>query len=187
MIQRKSISFLVFFVVVALPALASPARYAITAEQVATAVTGQGVHVSPDQVVLLTRVVAQVDAPKLIVKSVDRVGPERAIARLECADSEQCLPFIVSIRMAGSKNADLIAAPSNFLPSARSQTRPARIAVRAGSQAILLLDGPHVHISLAVICLENGAPGQTIRATDQDHRQIYTVRVTQDGILEGRL
>jgi hypothetical protein len=187
MIQRRSIFSLLLCTAVALPALANPARYAITAGQVAAAVANQGMQVSPDQVVLLTGVVANVAAPELKVKSIDRMGPERAIARLECADSEQCLPFVVSIRLSANESADPVVAPSHFLQRASLQSRPAPIAVRAGSTVILLLDGPHVHISLTVICLENGAPGQTIRATDRDHRQFYMARVTQDGFLEGRL
>ena len=37
-----------------------------------------------------------------------------------------------------------------------------------------------------MICLENGAPGQTIRATSPDHRQIYTAQVGEDGSAEGK-
>lgn len=167
MMQRRSIFFLVFCTAAALPALGSPVRYAITADQVAAAVANQGMQVSPDQVVLLTGVVAHVAAPELKVKSVDRMGPQRAIARLECADSGQCLPFVVSIRLAENGSTDLVSAPTHSSLPARSQFRPAPIVVRAGSTAILLLNGVHVHISLAVICLENGTPGQLIRATDR--------------------
>jgi hypothetical protein len=40
---------------------------------------------------------------------------------------------------------------------------PQTFVVRAGSRAILLLDGGHVHVRLNVVCLENGAAGQRIR------------------------
>jgi hypothetical protein len=184
--QRWSILSLILSAAAALPALAGTAHYAITAEQVAAAVNSQGAQISPDQIALLTGVVANVAAPRLTVKSIDRMGPERAVARLECADTEQCLPFIVSIRLNTGANSDVVSTLSRSTPTS-SQTRPAPIVVRAGSPTILLLNGPHVQITLGVICLDNGAVGQTIRATDRDRRQIFTAHVMQGGVLEGRL
>ncbi len=184
--QCRLILFLVVSIAAALPAVANPAHYAITAEQVAAAVNNQGMQISPDQVVLLTGVVANVAAPRLTVKSIDRTGPERAIARIECADAAQCLPFVVSIRLNAGES-DEVPSTSSRLLSTSSQAKPAPIVVRAGSPAILLLDGAHVHVSLGVICLDNGAVGQIVRATDRDRRQIFIARVAQSGVLEGRL
>jgi hypothetical protein len=186
MTRYKPIFFLILCAAAALPALAGPARYVITAEQAAAAVTAAGVQVAPDRILLLTEVVANVAAPALKVTSIDRMSPERAIARIECADAQQCLPFMVSIHLTESNGADSLAAASRLL-QASVRGKPAPLAVRAGSAAILLLNGAHVHISLGVICLENGSVGQTIRATDRDRHQIYIARVTQDGVLEGRL
>jgi flagella basal body P-ring formation protein FlgA len=50
-----------------------------------------------------------------------------------------------------------------------------------------MLDGTHVHVRLSVICLENGAQGQMIRAASQDHQLMFRVKVAGDGTLEGRL
>jgi len=185
MIRHKSIAVLALFTAVALPSLATPGRYAVTAEQVAAAVSNQAVPVSPDQITLLSGVVATVAIPELRVTSVSREGDQRAIARLECADSSQCLPFVVALRVDHFTSA--YRAPVSSQRAAATRYRPADFAVRAGSAATLLLDGPHVHINLNVICLENGAPGQIIHATDRDRRQVYTAQVVQDGILEGRL
>lgn len=185
--QRNSILSVVLGAAVALPVLAAPGRYAISAGQIAAAVTNYGMQVSPDQVNLLAGVVANVAAPELKIKSIDPAGSQRAIARLECVDSEQCLPFIVSIQLAQGGIPASVSAPSHGSLASPSQNRPAAVIIRAGSPAILLLDGAHVHISLAVICLDNGALGQTVRATDKDHRQTYMARVSQDGTLEGRL
>lgn len=187
MMLRKPILFPILCAVMAVPALANPARYAITADEVAAAVSDQGTPVAPSQIVLLTDVVADVAVPELKVKSIDSAGPERATARLECVDSAQCLPFVVSIRMPANSSLSIAATSSHLLPAAVSRNRPAPIVVHAGSPAMLLLDGPHVHISLTVICLQNGSPGQFIQATDHDRHQKYIARVTQDGLLEGRL
>jgi hypothetical protein len=135
---------------------------------------------------LLSGVLANVAAPELRVKSIDRAGNQRAIARLECADSEQCLPFVVALRLGRTESAEPVS-PSLQRTAPIPRTRPAALAVRAGAPATLLLEGPHVQINLNVICLENGAPGQTIHVTDRDRRQVYTAQVLQDGIVEGRL
>jgi hypothetical protein len=182
----KLILFLALSIAAALPAAANPLHYAITTEQVAAAINGQGMQISPNEIVLLTDVVANVAAPRLAVRSIDRMAPEHAIARMECVDAQQCLPFMVSIRVNAGDPTDIVSPLSHSLP-ASSPVRPAPMVVRAGSPAILQLDGTHVHITLSVICLDNGALGQTIRATDHDRRQIYIARVLQGGVLEGRL
>jgi hypothetical protein len=180
---RRSISCLILFVVAALPSTAASGHYAITTDWIAAAVSSSGMQVSPAQVTLLTSVVANITDPELKVKSIDRSNGSRAVARLECVNPEQCLPFIVTLHI----NLETDPALSGRPAPAVTQTRPSVPLVRAGTPATLLLEGTHVHISLSVICLENGVTGQTIRAASRDHRQMYTVQVLRDGTLEGRL
>jgi hypothetical protein len=168
----------------ALPALAAPGRYAITTERIAQAVSNNGVQVAPGQVSLFTGVVASVANPELKVQSIDRAGSQGVIARIACADSQQCLPFLVALHVKDDDAA--MAAVARTAPAA-STFRPGVFAVRQGATTALFLDGMHVHISLSVICLENGAPGQTIRATTTDRHQVFTVQVASDGTLRGRL
>jgi hypothetical protein len=168
----------------ALSALAASGRYDITTERIATAVTNSGVQVAPDQVTLFTNVVASVANPELKVQSIDRTGDGHAIARVACTDSAQCLPFMVTLRVSNGANLEIA---SNRPVSYGSTYKPAQFAVRQGSTTALFLDGAHVHISLSAICLENGVPGQTIRATSLDRHQTFTAQVTSDGTLRGRL
>ncbi len=182
--RRGSILFWIVFAVMALPALAAPGRYAITTEQVAAAVSSSGVAVSSNQVRLFTDVVANVNNPTLRVQSIHRAGDRGVVARMACADSEQCLPFMVALQVRDSETAE---AASYRSVSTASTFRQAAFAVRQGSTTALYLDGTHVHISLSVICLENGVPGQTIRATSLDRLQVFTVQVASDGTLRGRL
>jgi len=170
--------------VTALPALAAPGRYAITTERIAAAVSGNGVQVTPEQVTLFTGVVASVANPELKVQSIDRSGDGQAIARIVCADTAQCLPFLVTLRVA---NAASIEIASNRPAYYAATSRPAQFVVRQGARTALYLDGAHVHISLSAISLENGVPGQLIRATSLDRRQVFTVQVAGDGTLRGRL
>ena len=167
-----------------LPASAAPGRYAITTERIAEAISNRGVQVSPQQVTLLAGVVASVANPELNVQSIDRTGNEGVIARIACADSAQCLPFFVALHVQDAQIASVtVVNPTAAVPAAR----PPVFAVRQGATTALFLDGAHVHISLSAICLENGVPGQTIRATSVDRRQVFTVQVASNGTLRGRL
>jgi hypothetical protein len=183
MMQLRPILSWIFIAMAALPAAAAPRRYAITTERIAAALSNGGVPVLPEQVTLPANVVASTADPVLKVMSIDRAGGQRALARLECASSQQCLPFIVTLRV----SMEPAEASPRVQAAVFSSPRPSTPLVRAGSPATLHLEGAHIHISLSVICLENGAMGQTIRATSKDRHQVYTVQVVRDGVLEGRL
>jgi flagella basal body P-ring formation protein FlgA len=180
MLQRRNILLVVVSAAAALPALAAAPQYHLTAEQVAAAVRGAGVQVTPEKVSLLADVTATVPQPLLKVKSIEPAGSDRAVARVECADSSQCLPFFVALHVgAGTLG-------STVLPGAQT-SRSSVTLVRPGERAVLLLEGPHVQITLPVICLENGALGQTIRLSSPDRRLFYTAQVASGGLLRGRL
>ena len=187
MTLRRYISFWTLGASVALPAMAATERHVVTTEQIAAAVSSAGMQVSPEQVSLLATVVASTPDPQLKVRSIEPSGQQRAIARLECADREQCLPFFVAIRLngqhdAGSSNTDKPAAPT-VIPAKMQAAAPV---VRRGASAMLLLDGDHVQIKIPVTCLENGTTGQTIQAADKDHHQVYTAQVVSENLLRGR-
>jgi len=95
------------------------------------------------------------------------------------------LPFFVAVSWSQAEAAQ--PALAAFSSSATSQTGSNSYVVRAGSPAVLLIEGDHIHIQIQVVCLENGAPGQTIRASSKDHRQTYTAKVGEDAVLRGKL
>jgi hypothetical protein len=170
-----------------LPALADRG-FAISPAAVAAAMKGAGIDASPDQIALLSDVVASTAEPVLRVQSVHPWGDHRFMVRIECATQTQCLPFMVSLHLAQDGEASL----GWISRSIQATTAPHRIVapsvlVHALSPATLLLDGDHVHIRLTVICLQNGAVGQIIRATDKTHHVVYSAEVTDNGILKGRL
>ncbi len=173
-------------VAVALPALAASAHYAIRPERVAGAMAGMGMQVSPSQLSMLTDAVATTADPQLKVDSVQRWPGDRVMVRIECANREECLPFFVSVRM-GSSDSDQQAMANVAMTADRNNRRPAAMAVRAGAPATLYLDGDHIHIRVAVVCLQSGAVGQTIRAEGPDHQRTYMAQVAGDGVLKGRL
>ena len=186
MTRHSLISVLILSATLASPALAAtPGRAPITAEQVAAAINSAGIKVSANEVVLLSDVVAKTASPALKVESMERWGDRRMRVRLNCAKAEDCLPFFVAVSWSQTEAAQ--PALAGFSSSATSQTGPNSYVVRAGSPAVLLIEGDHIHIQIQVVCLENGAPGQTIRASSKDHRQIYTAKVGEDAVLRGKL
>jgi hypothetical protein len=181
MTRNWMISALTFSVALALPAATPSGHVAITATQIAFAITGAGMSISADQVSLLTDVVAASASPRLEVQSMEPWGDRRMRVRLSCASREDCLPFFVAVRL----NQDNTARSASN--SSQAKIDPKSFVVRSGASAILLLDGAHVHIRIAVVCLENGAPGQTIRVASRDHRQTYMAKVVDETVLRASL
>lgn len=183
----------IFIAVAPWPAFAAPERYQISPGQVAATVNRMGVQIAPSQVTLLADIVATTPAPELQVRLLQQLDADRFMVRLECANKGDCVPFMASIQATQSGAAQLASISSrqslNGGTASRtaSQPRPESIVIRSGSQAVLQLEGDHIQIRIPVICLQNGAAGQTIRATDKDHRRIYAAQVVDMGILRGRL
>jgi hypothetical protein len=182
----KPVHFILMWLL-AVPAMAATGHYAISPQQVAAAIAGMGVPVVPGQVSLLSDVVANTASPHLLVDSIQRWGASGMMARLQCESQEECLPFFVKLRLQdGTPQPVLTSAPQ--AAAAPVQAKPAaRLLMRAGSPAVLLLDGPHVQIRVSVVCLDSGAMGQTVHAADPDHRQVYAAQVIAAGVLKGRL
>ncbi|MFZ0746333.1 MAG: hypothetical protein WAM85_18135 [Terracidiphilus sp.] len=189
MTQQKLILAWVLLVFTASPAFAASRHFPIRTEVIASALTGIGIQVLPEQVMLMTDVVATTNAPRLSIRSMEKSSDHRIIVRLECTMPEECLPFFVSIhssegngeQQSSSKAGASLASVPEF--NSRSKT----FAIRSGSPATLLLDSDRVHIRISVICLENGAAGQKIRVTSPDHRQAYTAEVIDGTLLRGKL
>ncbi len=193
MIRYKPIVAGMVFVSLAWPALAASRHYSISTEQIAATVDKLGMQVTSNQVTLLTDVVAATPAPVLQVQSLERLGADRFLVRLDCETREDCLPFMVNVRVDEGSAAQIAAIVSQLsllkgaIPGSAPRPQPESIVIRSGSKATLLLEGEHIHITIPVICLDSGAAGQKIRATDKEHRRIYTAQVIEDGLLQGRL
>jgi hypothetical protein len=171
----------------AVASAAAPGRYPISTEQIAATVNRMGMQITPAQVTLLSEVVATTTAPQLAVRSIEPWGNQRMMARLECASREQCLPFLVGIQTGEGNTAEL----AGLLPKANSPATSAigskAYAVRTGSPAVLELEGERVHIRIAVVCLENGTLGQTVRVSVKDRHLVYVAQVVDNNIVKGKL
>jgi hypothetical protein len=188
MTRPRLILILTLFAALACTGPAAFGQYAISVQQISAAINKTGLQIAPDQVTLLTDVVATKQDPALAVRSLQRSGASSAMVRLECENRKECLAFFVSVRVRPGNEAQLPAASSSAtLGGSAVQSRSAPIVVRTGTPAKLELDGDRVHICIPVICLENGRAGQRIHATDKEHRQIYTAAVVESGLLRGSL
>jgi hypothetical protein len=164
---------------------ATPGHYSISTDNVAATISASGMTVSPEQITFLTDVVATKPAPALKLRSVEKIGSERLSARMECIESDECLPFFVAIQT-GQQSEQQIAAISTSYAPAGTTSRAAAV-VRAGTTVNLFLDGEHIHIRIPVKCLESGAPGQTIRVEEKSNRLVYTAQVVDGSAVRGRL
>ena len=163
-------------------------HYVITADCVAAAISRAGVEVSPDQIAFLAGAVATKPAPALKLRSAEKLDNDRLLARMECVNDQECLPFFVHVQ-AGQGNEAQIAAISRAVSSSRTAIQPGAgpVVVHSGSRVTLMLDGDHVHIRMAAICLQSGAPGQLIRVSDANRRLIYPAQVIDASAVKGRL
>jgi hypothetical protein len=169
-----------------LSAVAASGHVSITADQVAAAISGSAMAVTPEQVTLLTEVVSKTNAPTLTVQSIEPWGSHRVKVRIACADQEECLPFYVAVRFGDENNAKPVTRYSGDTSGLNAAPGQGYV-VRAGSRAILLIDNGHVHVRLNVVCLENGAAGQRIRVECKDPKQTYFAKVLNGGVLRGSL
>jgi len=171
---------------VALPSFAASARYAISPDRIAGAMAAMGMQVSTAQLTMLSDAVAATADPQLRVQSMQRWPGDRVVVRMECATQRQCLPFFVSVRLGNGASSQLAMSNTEALTPHNLRTAPTP-AVHSGEPATLFIEGDHIHIRVAVVCLQNGTVGQTIRAEGPDHQQTYTAQVTGNGVLKGRL
>jgi len=162
-------------------------HYAISAMNVAETVSRAGIAVSPDRIALPAEVVATTLSPALRVHSVEKLGNDRLLARVECVKSSQCLPFLVQIQLREGSEAKIDVPGAEATKPLRTMQADSALALRSGSPVTLMLDGDHVHVRMRAICLQGGAPGQIIRVTDTNHRLIYSAQVVGTSLVQGRL
>ena len=165
------------------------ARAPITAAEVAAAISEAGMAITAEQVTLLTDITSATASPSLKVDLIEPWGDHRMKVRLDCASGQECMPFFVAVRCAQQLAAEPGTTAMNHSPAPAAPARvdPKSILMHTGAPATLFLEGGRVHIRLAVICLENGALGQTIRVASRDHRQTYVATIVDEEVLRASL
>ena len=163
-------------------------RFALTAGQVAQALSVRGIPATGEQVTLLARVVATKPHPELDILSVEPSSqgqlsphsPARSRVKLACHLPGECLPFYAIV---SSSESTVRPAANTSDPSTLNSK--SEIVMRAGTHATLMMDDDRSHIQVAVISLENGMAGHRIRVSSPDHKQVYFGEVVSASLLKG--
>jgi hypothetical protein len=170
----------------------SPARFALTAPQVARALSDGGIQTTGEQVSLLTRVVATEPSPKLDILAVETLGKGpvaghsvRARVKLACHLPGKCLPFYAIVSSPKTVAGSTTVASSAYVFGNPRVNANSEVTMKVGTRATLLMDDQRAHIQVAVISLENGMVGHRIRVASPDHKQTYVGEVVNARLLRG--
>jgi hypothetical protein len=167
-------------------------HFVLTAQLVARVLSDRGMPVTGDHVSLLANVVATEPHPLLDILSVkpwgnEASGPQaasRSLVKLACRSTDVCLPFYAVVT--GPDSSGKATPPKSVsYPVSNGVPRSALNAtMRAGTQAILILDDKRSHVQLRVISLQNGNPGDRIRVATPDRQQFYVAEVVSAYVLK---
>src|SRR6202041_704481 len=116
------------------------ARAPITVAEVASAISGAGMAITAEQVTLLTDVTAATGSPSLKVELIEPWGDHRMKVRIDCASSQECMPFFVAVRCAQPLATEPGNTAINQSPTviAPSRIDSKSIVMHAGAPATLL-------------------------------------------------
>lgn len=186
-------------------AQAAPARSVIEASQVVAAMRDDSLPIEGAKVKISAPVTSSIVMAKLEVLSATVIGSHDVRLRMACLDRSACVPFFAIANYADAVDEDKFRrgkltqqadaqTPSQAdspmsNASASKLTNAAKDAplLHAGASASLECDADRIHIRLEVISLQNGHPGDRVRVSSLDHKQIYTAEVVTPTLLKGEL
>jgi flagella basal body P-ring formation protein FlgA len=186
-------------------AQAAPARSVIEASQVVAAMRDDSLPIEGAKVKISAPMTSSIVMAKLEVLSATVIGSHDVRLRMACLDRSACVPFFAIANYADAVDEDKFrggkltqqadaqttsqsAAPASNASMSKS-TNAAKEAplLHAGASASLECDADKIHIRLEVISLQNGRPGDRVRVSSLDHKQIYTAEVVTPTLLKGEL
>ena len=158
-------------------------RTPISREHILATLHSSGMGIEPGQMEQLSGVTAAEPNPPLRVVSVDMLDGESDKVLLRCAHPGAGLPFYVVVHWGHSGGASA-AWPARPGESPLRSSVPAQdLLVRSGKFVVLLLDGNYIHMTLPVLCLQNGGRGQQVRVINKATKKRYLARVTGPGVV----
>jgi len=158
-------------------------RTPISRERILGALHSSGIQIVPGQMEQLSEMTAAEPNPPLRVISVDTMDGESDKVLLRCEHAGACLPFYVLVHwgQAGERAAARSGRPDGS--STQPGSRAENLLVRSGKIVTLMLDGNYIHMTLPVLCLQNGERGQRVRVISKDTKKRYVARVTGPGVV----
>lgn len=162
-------------------------RTPISRETILGALHSSGMRIGPDQMEQLSEVTATEPNPFLKILSVDMLDGEADKVLLRCEHPNTCLPFYVLVHWGqpGDESGPR-PAQSDGRPAQPGQ-RPENMLVRSGRIATLMLEGEYIHMTLPVLCLQNGGHGQRVRVISKDTKKRYVAWVIGPGVVASML
>ncbi len=156
------------------------ARTPISRENILSALHSSGLAIAPAQMEQLSNITAAEPNPLLKVISVDMLDGESDKVLLRCEHPNTCLPFFVLVHWdrREQESADR---------SGRPGIQPQNLLVRSGRFVTLMLDGEYIHMTMPVLCLQNGGRGQQVRVISKATKKRYLARVTGRGMVSSVL
>ena len=155
-------------------------RTPISRERILGALHASGISILPDQMEELSGMTAAEPDPPLKVLSIDMLDGESDKVLLRCEHPNTCLPFYVLVHW-GQRAGGSAARPERR--DKESAQQPGNLLVRSGRTVVLRLDGEYVHMTLPVLCLQNGGRGQEVRVISKETKKRYVARVTGRGVV----
>jgi hypothetical protein len=123
--------------------------------------------------------------PALIVTRA-RCDLSRKSAQLSmrCVDRGACPDFLVRVENTSCSGNDWPQLPPS--PTAPPSSASSANQMKEGSRAWLIIDGGGIRFGLAVVCLERGLIGQTIRVLSPSNHRVFLAEIVGAGMLHMR-
>lgn len=161
-------------------------RTPISRDCILRALHSSGVSILPEQMEELSGMTAAEPNPPLKVLSVDMLDADSDKVLLRCEHPNTCLPFYVLVNWGRLEDGSARPGRPDRKPG-EPEPQPVNLLVRSGRTVVLMLEGEYIHMTLPVLCLQNGGRGQQVRVISKDTKKRYVARVTGPGVVTSAL
>jgi Chaperone for flagella basal body P-ring formation len=158
-------------------------RTRISRECILRALHSSGVSILPNQVEELSGMTAAEPNRPLKVLSIDMLDADSDKVLLRCEHPNTCLPFYVLVHWGRLEDGSVSRPGQTDRKQAQPEQRAGNLLVRSGRIVVLILDGEYIHMTMPVLCLQNGGRGQQVRVISKDTKKRYVARVTGPGVV----
>jgi hypothetical protein len=158
-------------------------RTTISRETILGALHSSGMQIVANQIEQLSGVTAQVPNPLLRVLSIDAMDAESDKVLMRCESPNTCLPFYVLVHWPQNIRKSAVRPGRQDETLSQLEAQAASILVRSGKFVMLVLNGEYIHMTLPVLCLQNGGRGQQVSVINKATKKRYLARVTGPGVV----
>ena len=158
-------------------------RLPISRDAILATLHSSGMPIRADQMEQLSGVTAAESNPLMKVLTVDMLDGESDKVLMRCEHPNTCLPFYVLVHWGPPGGDSGARAGQRDATPAGAALRREDMWVRSGRFVILMLDGEYIHMTMPVLCLQNGGRGQKVRVINKETKKRYVARVAGPGLV----